>query len=110
MESAEVATGGGMQRQGGILAPGWPLLQAIAGVHLTNAQTGSPGGPSPRGRGIQGYFGTSTHAIHSTVVRPSSIRSLLPIRTRLYHSTYLPPACLLPACPPSRFPTEVVCG
>lgn len=43
MESAEVATGGGMQRQGGISAPGLRLLQAIAGVHLTSAQTGSPG-------------------------------------------------------------------
>lgn len=32
-----------MQRQGGISAPGWTLLQAIAGVHLTDAQTGSPG-------------------------------------------------------------------
>lgn len=60
MESAEVATGGGreMQRQGGISAPGWPLLQAIAGVHLTNAQTGSPGLQPSR----WGYMGTSAPA------------------------------------------------
>lgn len=74
MESAEDATGGATQRQGGISAPGLRLLQAIAGVHLTNAQTGSPGIQALTAAGYRGTW--VLPLLPYTVVPPSSIRSL----------------------------------
>lgn len=82
VESAEVATGGGMQSQGGISAPGWRLLQAIAGVHLTKCPDRECRGPA----WVPGYFGTSAPA--------------------MMHSTYPGSPCL--SCPPrtsARLPT-----
>lgn len=96
MESAEDATGGGMQRQGGISAPGWRLLQAIAGVHLTNAQTGSPGIQPSRllDTGVHWYF--RPRRILSRQYLPPPYVHAHPVRTRLY-SKYLD----LPFRPPS---------
>lgn len=99
VESAEDATGGGMQRQGGISAPGWRLLQAIAGVHLTNAQTGSPGIQPSRllDTGVHWYF-RSCRILSRQYLPPPYVLAH-PVRTRLYsmYLTYLsvhPPSCL----------------
>lgn len=103
MESAEVATGGGMQRQGGISAPGWRLLQAIAGVHLKSAQTGSPGIQPSRLRdtGVHWYF----RSCSDTVVPSSSIRSCPPLSVLDLNSMYL----FLPTFP-STLPPSISGG